>query len=62
MLQLKIDIVGNDLLTKTFYSKSKYQSLGVARKAATNYRNILFQRRTDGALKDYIVDIIPCNN
>ena len=62
MLQLKIDIVGNDLLTKTFYSESRYQSLDSARDDATTSRNLLFRRKLNGEIRDYIVDIVTVND
>lgn len=62
MLQLKIDIVENDFLTKTFYSNQKYKGINTAREAAEKCRNLLFNQRINGEIKEYIVDIIPFNN
>ena len=42
MLQLKIDIVGNDFLIKTFYSEEKFKDIITAREAANKCRNQLF--------------------
>ena len=61
MLQLKIDVVGNDFLTKTFYSTEKYNNIGDARKSAENCKNKLFQKYITGEIKDYTVDITPLN-
>ena len=62
MLQLKIDIVGNDFLTKTFYSDKKYKHIIMARESAKNWRNQLSKQKMNGEIKDYTVDIIPFNN
>ena len=61
MLQLKIDIVGNDFLTKTFYSEEKYKDIIAAREAANKCRNQLFDQKINGKFRDYTVDIIPFN-
>ena len=62
MLQLKIDIVGNDFLTKTVYSEQKYKDIITAREAANECRNELFRYRMNGKFRDYTVDIIPFND
>ena len=61
MLQLKIDIVGNDFLTKTFYSEEKFKDIITAREAANKCRNQLFDQKINGKFRDYTVDIIPFN-
>ena len=60
MLQLKIDIIGNDFLTNTFYS-GQFKNINMARKAADELRSRLFNERNDRKFRDYIVDIVPLN-
>ena len=61
LFMLKIDILENNGLTSTRYSGHKY-SLEEARYAAQETRNRLWKNRTYGELKDYTVDVVPCND
>lgn len=58
---LKIDILENSGLTSTHYSVHKY-GLKEARYAAQETRNKLWKNRAYGELKDYTVDVVPCND
>ena len=59
--KLKIDIVGNDYLTKTVYSVETYRTIEAARAAAQIHRDMLADHRSDYKIKDYRVDVIPSN-
>lgn len=61
MYRLKIDITEKSSLTKTEYGKNQWNDIEEARRAATRKRKELFEEYTNGKIKDYRVDVIPCN-
>lgn len=60
MYQLKIDIIGNDYLTQTYY-EGPFRTIEWARKAAREKRDMLFWQYINHYIKNYQVDVIPFN-
>lgn len=61
MYRHKIDIVGNDGLTKTYYGNDVFRDKETARHMARLTREILSDLRSSGKIYDYKVDVIPLN-
>lgn len=60
MYQLKIDITGNDYLTRT-ENEGEFNTIESARRAAQEKRNILLWQYMNHYIKNYKVDITPLN-
>lgn len=61
MYRHKIEIVGNDHLTTTYYGNDVFKDKETARHMAQSMRDILSDLRASGKIYDYKVDVIPLN-